>query len=310
MEWDDLKVILAIGRAGTLSGAARSLGLNHSTVFRRINAIEKKLDVRFFERLQQGYRLTDAGELAMTAAEKVETQVSDLARELVGKDLRLQGGIRVTAPEGVSLRLLSQPIARFCELHPNIHIDLIATGSRLQLARREADLAVRVTSRPPDTTIGKRICQFRFGFYATKQYLEKHARGGMETYSWVMTEDSRDWFPAATWKKFGQPERQVVLTSNSTMAIVNAAREGLGVAPLPCFLGDGDKDLVRVIEPPEEMVLEMWLLTHPDLRYTARVKALMGYLYEQLVTQKDLIEGNLASDQSKSAALVSKQTVR
>ena len=161
MEWDDLKVILAIGRAGTLSGAARSLELNHSTVFRRINQIEKKLGVRFFDRLPQGYVMTDAGEAAMSAAETIEDKVNSLARELVGKDLRLQGTIRVTAPEGVSLELLVPHLARFCKKHPDIHIDLVATGSALQLARREADLAVRVTTKPPDTSIGRRVCLFR-----------------------------------------------------------------------------------------------------------------------------------------------------
>jgi len=292
MEWDDLKIILAIGRAGSLSGAARSLSLNHSTVFRRINTIEKKLEVRFFERLPKGYVLTDAGEIAMSTAEKVETQVHDLARELVGKDLRLQGAIRVTAPEGVSLKLLGPHLARFCQVHPNIHIDLIVTSNALQLAQREADLAIRVTSKPPDSSIGKQICQFRFGLYATKKYLDNHGQASMESHTWVMTEDSRDWFPSVIWKRLGLPNARVALSSNSTMAVVNAAREGVGVAILPCFLGDSDMDLVRVIEPPDDMALELWLLMHPDLRHTARVKALMQFLFEGLEGQKDLIEGS------------------
>lgn len=294
MEWNDLNIILAIGRAGTLSGAGRSLEMNHSTVFRRINAIEKKLGVRFFDRLPQGYVLTEAGEAAMRAAEHIDDEVNGLARELVGKDLRLQGNIRVTAPEGVSLKLLAPHLARFCRLHPDIHIDLVATGMTLQLSRREADLAIRVTSKPPDTSIGRRICQFRFGLYASPAYLKKHGPRELAEHDWVMTDDSRDWFPSAIWKRLGQPRARLVLSSNSTMAIVNAAVEGMGVAPLPCFLGDSEKGLRRVIPPLEEMTLELWLLTHTDLRHTARVRALMHFLQEALEGQKDLIEGKVS----------------
>ena len=293
MDWNDLKIILAIGRAGSLAGAARVLELNHSTVFRRVNDIEKRLGVRFFERLAQGYVLTEAGEMAMRAAEQIDSEVHSLTRELIGKDLRLQGDIHVTAPEGVSLKLLNTPLTKFCKTHSDIRIDLIMTGSTLQLARREADLAVRVTTKPPDTSIGRRVCRFRFGVYATSAYLKKHQSGGMDGFAWILTEDSRDWFANTVWKKYVQPGAQIKFTSNSTMAVVNAVREGLGAAILPCFLGDSENKLKRVIEPQDEMSLELWLLMHPDLRHTARVKALMQYLYDYLVSQKDLFEGNL-----------------
>ena len=286
MEWNDLNIILA-----TLTGAAKSLGLNHSTVFRRINAIEEKLKVRFFDRLPTGYAPTDAGEAAIRAAERIDDEVNGLARGLVGKDLRLQGSIRVTAPEGISLQLLGPHLAAFCRTHPDIHIDLAITGSALQLSRREADLAVRVTSKPPDTSIGRRLCRFRFGLYATRGYLKKHAQRELADHDWIVTDDSRDWFPHETWKKLGQPRARVVFSSNSTLAVLNAAKEGLGIAPLPCFMGDSEKKLVRVVEPANDMSLDLWLLMHPDLRDTARVKALLHFLQAALQDQKDLLEG-------------------
>lgn len=297
MDWNDLKIVLAISRAGTLSGAAKSLDMNHSTVFRRINMIEKKLGVRFFDRLPQGYIMTDAGEAAMRTAETIDNEVNSLSRELVGKDLRLQGNIIVTAPEGVSLKLLRPIISAFLKLHPEIKIDLIVTGSTLKLARREADIAIRVTNNPPDTSIGRRVCKFRFGFYASKLYVKKNDEYGVENYDWLLLDDSRQWFPQSVWKKMGlsnlHQAQNVVFRSDSTMAIVNAAIDGLGVAPLPCFLGDEEKKLTRVIDVPEEMELELWILMHPDLRHTARVLALKTFLYESLEKKRNLLEGQL-----------------
>lgn len=298
MEWNDLNLILGIGRAGTLAGAARLLNMNHSTVFRRLNNIEKRLGVRLFDRFPSGYVLTEAGEAAMRRAEIVEDEMHQLSRELAGKDMRLQGPIRLTAPEAVSQRILGPHLAKFCELHPDIQIDLVAQNSVLQLSRREADLALRVTSQPPDTAIGRRICDFQFTLYAAHTYLKKNKkRIEAGDYDWVQTYEARDWFTQALWKKFGRPNANIVFISNSIIAALNVAREGLGVAPLPCFLADPEKKLQRLILPPAEMKMELWLLTHPDLRHTTRVKALMNYLYNELTAQADLFNGRGAVQQ-------------
>lgn len=297
MEWNDLKIILAIGRDGTLSGAAKALGMNHSTVFRRINTIEEKMEVRFFDRLPQGYSMTEAGEAALRTAERIDDEVNGLSRELVGKDLRLQGAIRVTAPEGVSLQLLRPIFAAFLHQHPGIQIDLVVTGSALKLARREADLAIRVTKKPPDTSIGRRVCKFGFGIYAARTYIEADKKSKVENYNWVLLEDSSNWFSPGLWKKMLNAKANVVFRSDSTSAIVNAALDGLGVTPLPCFIGDSEKSLVRVDELQKELEKEtppdLWILMHPDLRHTARVKALMHFLYESLEKDKGIIEGKL-----------------
>lgn len=291
MDWNDLRVILAIGRSGSLSGAARILGLNHSTVFRRINAIEQRLDVRLFDRLPSGYVPTEPGEAALRSAEHIDEEINGLSRELLGADLRLQGSIRITAPEGLSLLLLMPLLADFCSEHPGIQIDLASTGSALQLSRREADLAVRVTGRPPDTTIGRRVCGFRFGLYASPTYLSRAGQCDLAEHDWILTDDSRDWFPQQTWNRLGPQQAKVVFNSNSILAALNAAKLHMGIAPLPCFLGDGEPGLVRVETPGEDLSLELWLLTHPDLRHTARIKALMAYLLEALQSQAALFEG-------------------
>ncbi len=291
MNWDDLKLILAIGRSGSLSGAARALGLNHSTVFRRLNAIEKNLEVRLFERQANGYLMTEAGEAMKRSAERIDEEVISLSRELLGRDLRLQGKIRVTAPEGVALRLLTPHLAAFSRLHPEIIIDLVVTSSSLRLSHREADLAVRATRKPPDKYIGRELCKFRFCMYASPNYLADHQDKALEEHAWLMPDDGIDFFPSTVWRKKTYPNPNIVYSSNNTMAIVEVAKAGLGVAPLPCFLGDSEPGLVRVIEPPEELTLGLWVLIHPDLRHTARVRALMTFLIEALIDQKSAIEG-------------------
>ena len=293
MDWDDLNLVLAICRSGTLSGAAKSLGINYTTVFRRINAIEKKLDVRLFDRQPTGYVMTEAGEVMKRSAERIDEEVITLSRELLGKDLRLQGSIRITAAEGIALRLLSPHLASFCRLHPDITMELIATSSSLRLSKREADLAVRVTNKPPDTYIGREVCKFRHGIYASPDYLENNQGLSLDEHLWVMSEDNFEFSPLPSWRKKYHPEAKVVFSSNNTIAVVDAAKRGLGVTLLPCILGDREPGLIRIIHAPVELNFSLWILIHPDLRNTARIKALMTFLLGELEKEKPAIEGIL-----------------
>ena len=291
MNWSDLNLVLAICRSGTLSGAAKSLGINYTTVFRRVNTIEKKLEVRLFDRQPTGYVMTEAGEMIKRSAERIDEEVMALSRELLGKDLRLQGSIRITAPEGVALRLLAPHLAAFCNQHPDINMELIATSSPLRLSKREADLAVRVTNKPPDNYIGREVCKCRHGIYASPDYLENNKGLSLDDHLWVMLEDSFEISPLPSWRKKFYPKSRVVFSSNNTLAVIDAAKRGLGVTLLPCFLGDRDPGLVRTIHTPVELNFSLWILIHPDLRHTARIKALMTYLLSELEKEKSAIEG-------------------
>ena len=174
LEWNDLTVILAICRAGSLSGAARMLGHNHSTIFRKINSIEEKTGVRFFERLPNGYAMTDAGATALSYAERIESEVHALGREVLGQDMRLQGKIRVTAPEGITTQIAPRLFAEFTRLNPDVSIDILGASSAVDLSRREADIAIRATAKPPDASLGRKVCDFRFGLYSTPQYAKRN----------------------------------------------------------------------------------------------------------------------------------------
>lgn len=291
LEWNDLKVILAVCRAGSLSGAARALGQNHSTIFRRINAIEDKTGVRFFDRVASGYLMTEAGMTALRYAERIENEVHAMSREVLGQDMRIQGLIRVTAPEALTTQIAPKLFAEFCRRNPNVTLQIAGGSFPLDLSRREADVAIRATTKPPDSSLGRKICDFRFGLYASPQYLAQNADTPLQKQDWVLIQGTLDWLIPTIWKKKEQGEQRTIFTSGTTLAVSNAGAEGMGICFLPCYVGDADERLIRVGDLLESLTMELWVLTHPDLRHTARVKALMAFLYEELKKDTDLFEG-------------------
>lgn len=294
LEWSDLRVILAIGRAGSLSGAARALGQNHSTIFRRINAIERRTGVRFFERLPSGYFMTDAGETALQYAERIEAEVHALGREVLGQDLRLQGKVRLTAPEGIAACIAPSWVAEFCKAHPGVSVELGGGAAEVDLGRREADLAIRATRQPPDASLGRRVCAFRFAVYATPEYLQAHPDVPLREHDWCCISGVEGWLVPWMFKKKEHIQQRTVFTGALALSVTSAMAAGLGVGLLPCYLGDAEPRLVRATEALEPLTLELWLLTHPDLRHTARVKALMAFLHDKLMSERALWEGGRA----------------
>jgi len=293
LDWSDLSVILAICRAGTLSGAARMLGQNHSTIFRKINNIEKKTEVRFFERLRDGYPMTDAGRSALYYAERIEAEVHALGREVLGKDLRIQGKIRVTAPDGMLARVLPPLFVAFRRQHPEVSIEILGGYIAVDLNKRESDIAIRATSKPPDISLGKKLCQFRFGVYASPSFIKAMDERPIQEQPWCFIEGVHEWLVPLIWKKITDADQVTAFSSTSVFGVLNCAAEGMGLTFMPCYLADTDSRLVRVTELLEPLTLELWILTHPDLRHTARVKALMAFLVDALSKDCDLFEGNL-----------------
>jgi DNA-binding transcriptional LysR family regulator len=295
LEWSDLAVILAICRSESLSGAARTLGQNHSTVFRRINAIEKTTGVRFFERLPHGYVMTDAGQTAMRYAERVESEFHALGREILGRDMRLQGRIRLTCPEGLAGEIAPKIIAAFCRINPALSIDLAPGTGPADLSRREAEVAIRATPKPPETSFGRRVCDFRFALYSSRSYIDRNEALALPDHDWCLIDGIVVWLVPMIWKQQEHGERRTIFKSRASKAVLNATAEGMGTTLMPCYLADADDRLVRVSGTIVHLDMGLWILTHPDLRQTARVRALMAFLYEAFGAQKDLFEGKKAA---------------
>lgn len=298
-DWNDLRLVLAITRAGSLSAAARALGVNHSTVFRRLASVEARLGVRLFERLPAGaYALTPAGERMATAAERVESETAALDLDLLGADRRLTGRLRVTCSETLAYALLTECVAGFRRNHPGITVDLVVDNRVLSLSRREADVALRVARpRQPDLH-GRKLADLAWALYARPDLLPAGGRSASQAWPaapFIGWEETVTGVNSADWLAREIPEDAFVYRTNSVVNQMIAARSGIGVALLPCFLGDAEPTLVRAVpELIREIERELWIVTHADLRRTARVGAFMEESAAFLTPRRPQLAGLIA----------------
>ncbi len=299
---EDLQLARAIGEAGTLAGAARRLGVDHSTAFRRLGALEKRLGVRLFERARDGYTPTPAGEAAIATAAALLEELDTLERQLAGEDLRPSGVVRITTTDTL-VDFIAPALAAFRSAHPEIALELVAANAFFTLTKRDADVAIRPSLTVPDHLVGRRLAAIAMAPYAAPAYLAGRGRTrALAAHDWLGLDESLSHLGASTWmRKHVQPEH-VVFRSSSLLALQAAARAGLGVAPLPCYLGDADPTLSRLGPAIPEMASALWLLTHPDLRRVARIRAFLDFMAPWLGQRGNRLEGNGGAAHTVSAA--------
>jgi len=287
--WDDLRYFLAVARAGTLSGAARTLDVNHSTIFRRIAAFEGQIGVRLFDRLPTGYVLTPAGEQMQDAALRIEEQIAALDRRLAGQDGRLTGTVRITTIDMLAIGVLPRHLGAFRAAFPGIEIELTISNSLLDLTRREADVALRVSRDPPETLVGRRVSRLVFAVYGSRDYAARRPEAELGSHDWIGFDAEH----AALARRFAAflPAVRPVFKANSVAVAIAAAKAGIGLAVLPCGLADMEQGLERIATLPDEFTLDLWLLTHEDLRTTARIRAVLDFLADGLAAEAKLFRG-------------------
>lgn len=283
LEWSDLQFFVAVCERGSVGAAAKALGVNHSTVLRRIANLERTLDVRLFDRLPSGYALTEQGRTLEAGVAGVQDQLDAAQRQITGSDLALGGTIRLTAPDTLSQAFLFPLLAEFQAAHPAVRLELIAGNNFLNLTQREADVAVRGSNHPPENLVGRRAGVIQTALYGSREYLKslgrKHATAD---YHWVGHDPALSHLLSAKWMaKHVAPER-VVFRVDSLVSMANAVAAGFGVGWLLCPLGDAREELQRIQVPRADLDTQIWVLTHPDLKRVARIKALTDFLYERL----------------------------
>ncbi|MEN8179569.1 MAG: LysR family transcriptional regulator [Pseudomonadota bacterium] len=292
VDWDDIRYFLELVRSGSVTQAAIRLGVNHTTVSRRISALEDRLGKSLFERLARGWIITPAAEQVVAFAESMAEEANNIERQILADSHELSGVLRVTAADHCIERLVIPTVRKFIQNYPQVNLELVATADEVDLAAREADVALRGTDEPPPNLVGKRIARIGFAVYATKELAEQ-----------VATDPDAEDIPCITWVGDGHtrpawieksfPNAQRIYRTTSAVAMLEMVREGIGIARVACVLCDPDPMLHRVGAKYIEPGPDLWVLSHVDLRTTARVRIFRDFLVDELEKQKGLIEGKV-----------------
>lgn len=297
-DWNELRLVLAIQRAGGLTAAATLLQIDHSTVFRRLKALEARLGVLLFERLPGGaYSATDAGARMAAGAERMEDEALALERDVSGRDHRLSGRLRITSSETLAFSRLTPHLAAFRQTHPGILVELAIDNRVLSLSRREADIALRPVRPKEGDLWGRKLSDVGWAIYGTPAYLQ--ANGGplvglddLGQQAIVGWEETTSGIAVADWLLRNAAPQAFVYRTNSLVNQLVAAKAGIGLAILPCYLGDNEPGIVRAFANPiPDLQGELWVVTHVDLKGTARVKAFFQEVGGMLAREQDLFEG-------------------
>lgn len=291
IDWDDLKVFNAVVSTGSLSAASNRLGVNHSTVFRRLQRLESSVGARLFDRLPEGYVLTPVGEEFKIHAERIGDEVNALQLRLSGADFKPGGTIRLTAPDNIAYTYLPAYLEEFCRSYPDIRIELVVGGTSLDLTRREADLAVRATKKPPGHLIGRKICSLAWAFYASPDYLAAHdgphRQSELKDHKLIGGEGATASLAAMRWLE-KRHATQIVARCNTLNAMSALAVAGLGVALLPDDQQKPELERLFPVRPAE--FSDLWVLTHPELRHTERIRLLVKHLVKSMREDPRLAE--------------------
>lgn len=279
MDWDDARVFLAVYREKTLRGAARTLNVDQATVGRRIAVLEHALRAALFLRTSDGYALTAVGEAALKSAEKMEHSAHEFVRQTQGMDTRLVGEVKVATTDTLALEFLIPAIGRLHAAHPDVRILLNTSTRMLNLAKREADIALRTIRPDNPELVVRRLARWPMGLFASQSYIERHGipvtGSGFAGHDLVVYQE--DMIGKRTPTLAGEPMHagRIVSTFNSSLVLRTAIKAGIGIGELPIHLAESDGLMLVSPERARRAVYEVWLVTHQDLRQTARIVAMI-----------------------------------
>jgi DNA-binding transcriptional LysR family regulator len=288
--WDDFRLVKAVADRRSLAGAGDVLAINTSTVFRRLGALEERLGTKLFERGRMGYVLTPSGEEMVGLASRMADDVATFERRIAGRDLKPSGDLRITTNDSFIIHLLTPVFARFRQAFPDIRLEVIVGNQSLNLSRRDADIAIRATAQPTETLVGRRIATIAWTIYGRAADPKPQTPEDFVGLAWVGFSDS---LPVSTRETLlALTGREAIYRLNTVLGLSHAVAAGMGIGALPCFIGDADPALVRLVEPEEDAAREgIWLLTHADLRASARIRAFLDFAGAELTALRPLIEG-------------------
>jgi DNA-binding transcriptional LysR family regulator len=291
IDWDDVRYFLAVARGGSVRAAAQRVGVNHATVLRRVAQLEERLGAHMFEKLPSGYRLTAAGEEVLELAEQMEASSHQLETRVFGRDQSVRGLLRVTLAPPLATHLLMPDFAEFARLHPDIEMDILASGELVNLTNRDADVAIRVVydrKTLPLNLHGFKGPEVFGGIYMSRDRLAASRASATDPARWIVI--SMHGIP--DWASEGEVRTtRVPFRVTDAEGQIAAVRQGLGITTLPCFVGDADPLLARVPGSDLHMYGTLWLLTQGETRKTKRVRLFTEFLTDRLSTYAPLLTG-------------------
>ncbi|MEH6549997.1 MAG: LysR family transcriptional regulator [Pseudomonadales bacterium] len=284
--WENLRYYLAVARQGTVTGAAKRLGVSHATVLRRIDQVESELGARLFKKLQTGYVLTTTGRGLLDSVTELERTINTLVNQVQNTDSTLSGNLRVTQPGSSAINLYPL-FAEFTRRYPEINLQIMSESRAANLNQQEADVAFRLTESPPELLVGRCIGTLQFQPYGSRSYLAQFEPGTkINRYQWVLW----DYKDGVAWFEENVKDANVVMRASNLTDVLSAVRAGVGVGLLSHQVAQQYNDLQHVPAPNSGTPRKVWMLTHRDLRDVARVKVFMQFIAEEFHNQLAAIE--------------------
>lgn len=281
MDWDDLRTFLAIARHGSLSGAARALGVTQPTMGRRLSALEQRTGARLLQRLPGGYALTPLGESVLGNAERIEMEALAAERVITGRDVALAGTVRLTTVDTLAARIVAPALAALQRRHPGIIVELVPDTRTLSLSKREADIAIRLSRFEGHDVVARKVGAIALGLYASPEWQDRSD----DDVRLVTVLDDQAHLPEAVWLRDIFPKATIAFRSNSREVQLWAAKSGAGIATIACYRADAEPGLVRIRPEIPALTRDVWLGVHGDMRHMPRIREVMDAIITVLAEQ-------------------------
>ena len=285
-DWDNYRLILALHRTGTLRGAANELGVNHSTISRKLASLHKLYKTPLFERTTLGYQTTNLGEELVATAEQIEILTIATERKKRAKENTLSGTISLSIPPAIGQYLIIDELNTFRSTYPNIQLTILSSYALANLDRSETDIVIRGSDNPPEHLVGRKICSLKLNYYANKTYLQNTTEKDLTWIGRDSKERKPDWIKSSPY-----PNAEIGICSPDISTRHQLAIAGYGLTRGACYMAEQEPDLVKIGTKSNIHYSDLWVLTHPDLRNTPRIRVLMSFLSKTLISKRQLLAG-------------------
>lgn len=293
LSWDDLRLFLAIARHGRFTAAGQSVGINHTTIARRLTALEEALGARLFDRTSRGVAITLAGSLLLEHAERAEREFEAAAAALAGREQAISGEVRLATPEALGTYLIAPHVAEFHARYPDLLLELMPESRAVSLANREADIAITVDRPPRGRLVVRKLTDYRLGLYASADYLARHAPirslADAATHPFVTYIDQMIDMPGLRTLSEVTSEARPVFRSSSIVAQQKAVSSGVGLGLLHRFSAESEAGLVRILPGETDITRSYWLVLRPEHQKSSRIRAVIAFIDDLLARHRALL---------------------